>query len=688
MYQYMFSGSFVSMRVVLFVALIGSSGYAQTISFRKVADTNTPIPGGVGNFTGFTSSPVIDRGDVAFVGRTASPSFIGIYDGVYTDIGGTLRPVATRNTVGLGGVGKFSRVNLPSIDAGLVAFYGKVRLQDGSPVASGVYLENSGTITEVAVTGTPAPNGGVFNFFGTTATSRPSLSMGNVAFTARTNDVGYGVFLYSGGTLSTVADQNTVMPGQPGTFDVVDWPFLSGDNVVYRGIVFSSNDGIYSRIGGVTNVIADTTMTIPGSAATFAKLRSPIIDGEDIVFTDLGSNLQTPIAPRRSYTYFDGVLAANSIGSGLINSPSLENRVQVGTVGSGVINTNMGGSIFRVIGSGDVLEGKTVSLAYQSHESLSGNEIVFYAGFEEGSSGIYVASIQLSCGDQVVDAGEDCDDGSESATCDFDCTFPVCGDDVLNTLAGEFCDDGVNNSDTIADACRTNCQLPACGDGVIDTGEECDDAGASAMCLADCTISVCGDGIINSLAGEVCDDGANNSDTVADACRLDCQPASCGDGTIDTGEVCDDGTLNSDTAADACRLDCSLPRCGDGTIDSAEDCDDAGQSASCDTDCTIAECGDATINALAGEQCDDGFNNSDTTPNACRNDCLPARCGDGVVDMMEVCDDGNTDDGDFCPADCSEDGFVIPAVSDWGLVILALLLCVVARLHLGFRTEQ
>jgi len=49
----------------------------------------------------------------------------------------------------------------------------------------------------------------------------------------------------------------------------------------------------------------------------------------------------------------------------------------------------------------------------------------------------------------------------------------------------------------------------------------------------------------------------------------------CGNGVIEGGEVCDDGADNSDTAPDACRSACVLPWCGDGVADSAEACDDA-----------------------------------------------------------------------------------------------------------------
>ena len=57
------------------------------------------------------------------------------------------------------------------------------------------------------------------------------------------------------------------------------------------------------------------------------------------------------------------------------------------------------------------------------------------------------------CGNSIVDAGEECDGGSETVTCDIDCSSIVCGDGTLNISAGERCDDGnIDPSDGL------NCQ--------------------------------------------------------------------------------------------------------------------------------------------------------------------------------------------------------------------------------------
>ena len=91
------------------------------------------------------------------------------------------------------------------------------------------------------------------------------------------------------------------------------------------------------------------------------------------------------------------------------------------------------------------------------------------------------------CGNNVVEPGEQCDQGGQTAKCDADCTWAGCGDGVLNPLKLEGCDDG-NKTD--GDGCSAVCQVePFCGDGVVDPGEECDDGNnhSGDACEYDCT---------------------------------------------------------------------------------------------------------------------------------------------------------------------------------------------------------
>lgn len=112
---------------------------------------------------------------------------------------------------------------------------------------------------------------------------------------------------------------------------------------------------------------------------------------------------------------------------------------------------------------------------------------------------------------------------------------PGCGNAVLE--AGEQCDDG-NAVD--GDAC-VHCQDARCGDGVRYAAvEECDDGNGDDhdACLDSCAMAICGDGILRDDT-EVCDDG--NNDGAYGGCMPDCSAlaAYCGDGDVDASEMCD-----------------------------------------------------------------------------------------------------------------------------------------------------
>ena len=106
----------------------------------------------------------------------------------------------------------------------------------------------------------------------------------------------------------------------------------------------------------------------------------------------------------------------------------------------------------------------------------------------------------VSCGNSIVEAGEQCDDGAQNgvcpATCSLSCTPnncgapEYCGDGIVQTPnddgQNEQCDDGNTNNN---DGCTNSCLNAVCGDSIIRTGvETCDDGnvvsgdGCSSTC--------------------------------------------------------------------------------------------------------------------------------------------------------------------------------------------------------------
>ncbi len=272
---------------------------------------------------------------------------------------------------------------------------------------------------------------------------------------------------------------------------------------------------------------------------------------------------------------------------------------------------------------------------------------------------------KATCGDGIVTAGEECDNGAANndtlyGGCTTQCKWgPFCGDDIVN--GPEQCDDGRNTtitaSSTTPGACAPGCKLPPrCGDGVLQPGEECDDGASNADaqcngCSSTCKLNpYCGDANVDTACGEQCDDGVNIGGY--SYCGPNCQwDARCGDGIVQKqyGETCDNGAQNSDAAGSTCNTKCGVPAvCGDGVVQPPETCDDGvndGSYGGCTSDCQHAPyCGDG-VTQNPPEQCDYGDANAplDNAPyGSCLVNCtLGPRCGDGVVQKpQEACDLG------------------------------------------------
>lgn len=259
-----------------------------------------------------------------------------------------------------------------------------------------------------------------------------------------------------------------------------------------------------------------------------------------------------------------------------------------------------------------------------SHESPGSSTTTTETTTETSTTNTETTTNPGQCGNGVVEPGETCDDGE-------DCSAGVCNSDEY----------------TGAKHCNASCSglFPGwCGDKALQSTESCDEGGNTATCDADCTPVECGDGLHNAAAGEVCDDGPNNSD------EYDATPDEVACNTSCSGKAphCGDGVCQEQVEDGRC-VDCS---CGDGIISPPETCDGGTNgtpidTAECDADCTAVECGDGHHNPAAGEQCDDGNTIDD---DECRNDCTT--CGNGIVQAGEECDDGNTVDDDGCSNAC------------------------------------
>ena len=284
---------------------------------------------------------------------------------------------------------------------------------------------------------------------------------------------------------------------------------------------------------------------------------------------------------------------------------------------------------------------------------------VLVAGAGCGDSARTTASGAATCGNGLVETGEQCDlaIAAGPGTCPTACKDDVpCTEDLLVNGATCYaaCTFAVITAATDGDGCcpesaagpDSDCDA-LCGNGVLDDGERCDLAiltgpGACPSTCSDglsCTTDLLTDA---GTCRAVCtfpaitlpadDDGCCPSYATSNE-DSDCPPL-CGNAVVDTDELCDLAIL---TGPGACPTDCDdSDACpGDVLVDGS----------SCQATCTF---GPITVPTEGDGCCPSGANHNTDS------DCAPF-CGNMVVEAGEVCDTAISTGPGACPTACSDD---------------------------------
>jgi hypothetical protein len=290
------------------------------------------------------------------------------------------------------------------------------------------------------------------------------------------------------------------------------------------------------------------------------------------------------------------------------------------------------------------------------------------------------------CGNEIIEATEDCDDGNteDGDCCDAQCQFEpadsecpdgdLCNGDETCDGAGscqagtplncidELACNGVESCDSLTGCLPGNpvdcpdgqiCEEP---EGVCVTPPECEinadcDDGVFCNGVETCNAGTCGavsacppftDGCVVRNAD--CDE---ENDTCIDVANDD----DCIDDSLCTEDICNAETGQCENPPVDCGdgIDCTDDLCNEDTGECMNDPNDAN----CQDDgffCTGQEICDPATGCLSeGDPCPEGTvcnDNSDT--------CVEITdCGNGIPETGEDCDDGNVLDGDCCSANCT-----------------------------------
>jgi len=299
--------------------------------------------------------------------------------------------------------------------------------------------------------------------------------------------------------------------------------------------------------------------------------------------------------------------------------------------------------------------------------------------------------VYARCGDGIVQANiEACDDGNADPLdgCLPNCSVPTCGNGLVEP--GEVCDDG-NGIDT--DACPSRCLPAICGDGFVHTGvEECDGGPVNANSPAFLLIQ--GSLIRPVVPVARAESVASFYDYSSASAHTGFEKAltsrfflyrdsnSGGQlGLVILHGVDDQGQPDSSVeqsllglppgsfiaVEDDNKKEFRLlePTNAQGVWDFHNNSDGGALSGFPNPGTFVIQISSNFISGIEDWQYIDGDGTpinlvkdvpaklvAIATSTACRLDCTIPRCGDGILDGGEVCDDGNTIEGDGCSANC------------------------------------
>ena len=402
---------------------------APFVTFTQVADSSTAIPDGAGTFTDFPYSPALDAGNVTLFG-TGVDGQQGVYR--FVPPNPTVPPnpikVADLNTAIPDGAGNFTGfAGAPTISGDAVAFLGT-----GVGGQQGIYRFVPPNPIKVADLSTPIPNGtGLFTNF---TPVDPCIYLNKLVFIGDGSGGQQGVYLVDvlpmPPPIMPIADTNTEVPGGFGNFTrflpipppiTPVAPSISGNYAVFFGASIEGQQGVYlvdilSPSPPPIMPVADGNTAIPGGTGNFQFFSALASEGNDVAFVggrgevDLVNvgvykvlNVLQPIPPPIKVADLftavpDGIGNFTAFGSVAIDPGTVvfEGFSSDGAGGTRKgLYTDFGGPLSKLIATGDTLGGRTVSDLRFGLRGFNNHQAAFAADFSDGTHAVFMATLSL-----------------------------------------------------------------------------------------------------------------------------------------------------------------------------------------------------------------------------------------------------------------------------------------------------
>ena len=418
---------------------------SMNIVFRKVVDTATLVPGTTIPFSNI-SGAVIENEVVAFSGYH-SDGTRSVF-GVYSESEGVLDTVADTDTVFPGETSSFSYAGManPSIDGGEISFQSWFR--DNSNVnRHSIMATNSGALQTIAESNAVAP-GDTRSFNSVYSQSGGS----DPAFVGRLNGCdeyrsyrwwhgwfgrGHyhwytycsvrpsGIYSSDDSIVSAIATTQTTAPDSTTLFRYFNGLSRDGSNIAFTGTDRNYRDGVFHFDASGLERVFDDNSPSPFDGTLLNWLGNPVIDNDEVTF--IGSGYDATSGQYRADVISTNIGGARFVvgtgvpipdGTAVLLSPGNVAVDEGETVFNGSyvdpagnwrqgIFLRIGNRLLSVAQPFDNIGGKQVSYLYSGREALSKRSVAILAYFTDGTSGIYVASLD-SDGDTRIDNADNC----------------------------------------------------------------------------------------------------------------------------------------------------------------------------------------------------------------------------------------------------------------------------------------
>ena len=389
----------LTLSLILFLSNAPFSELRAQPTFRRVANSTTPIPAGTGEFTSFGNTASIHNGNVVFRGGGEDGQ-----QGIYFWQNGVITRIADASTQVPNGSGTFAFLSFfaYTVRDGNILFHGA-----GTNGENGLYQWKNQNLSKwIDHTDLVPGNGGNFTSF-----RLPFQTQDTVSFIGYGENDHSGVYTKTESGISKIVDSNDPYPGGTGTLGFSSEAPMEDDTIAFwafdRGQ--AGMNGIFVFAEGKITKLAEVGSTAPGTGQTFSSLNSPpAIDDGKVYFTGRledasnaifrssvdGSNLelvhgQNVSIPGGTGNFTD--YGSFSASDGILRFSGNGNSNPIAG-----LYKNSGGSVSKLVDLNDLLDERPLQQSQSAlritPQSVHNNELAFVASFEDGTQGVYTTS--------------------------------------------------------------------------------------------------------------------------------------------------------------------------------------------------------------------------------------------------------------------------------------------------------